>query len=602
MQASEFLYFAGRKAMNIVMKRKLTAMLSALTAVIGLLGGMFPANAAETFSDVYEIHWAYEAIERCAAKNWFSGYPDGTFRPDGSITRAEAIKVFVSFLGEPLEQVTESTYYDVDPSEWYAPYIEAGKELFPKRTSLDGQLKFQPDMPVTREDVIYAIVVALGYTDETEFADESILNMFSDSNSISSNVRAYAAVAVQNEFVAGHSDGTIGGQDPLTRAQFATLLARASEIGPKYSDTAIPKDVTISPSVMQEMQVGETLTLSSIMTYSDGSTEDYSDKMNPYTENMDGILSFNKNKVTAMKEGTAIVQFNSTHLADQTLVIVVSDNSEAPILNIDSYSPVAYSDSAVIVGRVSDSTGSAITLTCGSSGVMINGDGSFSLTVPLSSGANSFSFKAVNGHGKTTEKTIEIFRMEPTPEPTVVPFEAAPTATPTARPTPTPTATPTIPPTAKPTATPTATPTIPPTTPPTPPATVPNRTDDLSLTASTSVSGDSVNVIVSYDGMSNANITSAQFVLVMDSAKYTYSPGTSISYFGGAAAYQKSRGGVRYVYSGSGIKSSSGTFAKLSFTLNEGYSFDPDDFEISGAKIVSNSATYAGDDIDISIY
>lgn len=595
------MYFKEFGAEVILMKKKLTAMISLLCIFAGVIGGMMvPANAAETFSDVFETHWAYQAIERCAAKKWFNGYPDGTFRPDGEITRAEAMKVFVEFLGEPLEQVTESTYYDVSPTEWYAPYVEAGKELFPKRTSLGGQLKFQPDQPVLREDVIYALVVALGYTDETEFADESILNMFSDANSISSNVRAYAAVAVKNEFVAGHSDGTIGGQDPLTRAQFATLLGRASEIGFKYADNAIPKDVSITPSVMQEMQVGETITLSSIMTYSDGTTEDYSEKMNPYTENDEGILSFNKNKVTALKEGTAVVLFNSTHLADRTLVVVVKDNSEAPIINITDYDPVAYSDSAVISGQISDSTGTPITLTCGGAAVMINGDGSFSMNVSLREGANSFEFKAVNGHGKTAEKTIEVFKTTPvtpapvTPEP-VTPEPVTPKPVTPAPITPEP-------------VTPAPVTQAPITPEPVTPAPVtPEPSADLSssgepeITVSSKASGEMVTVTVSYDGMENADITSAQFVIVMDSSKYTYSPGTSISYFGGAAAYQKSRGGVRYVYAGSGIKSSSGTFAKLSFIINDGKSYDPDDFDISGAKLVSNSATYAGNDLNINI-
>lgn len=595
------MYFKEFGAEVILMKKKLTAMISLLCIFAGVIGGMMvPANAAETFSDVFETHWAYQAIERCAAKKWFNGYPDGTFRPDGEITRAEAMKVFVEFLGEPLEQVTESTYYDVSPTEWYAPYVEAGKELFPKRTSLGGQLKFQPDQPVLREDVIYALVVALGYTDETEFADESILNMFSDANSISSNVRAYAAVAVKNEFVAGHSDGTIGGQDPLTRAQFATLLGRASEIGFKYADNAIPKDVSITPSVMQEMQVGETITLSSIMTYSDGTTEDYSEKMNPYTENDEGILSFNKNKVTALKEGTAVVLFNSTHLADRTLVVVVKDNSEAPIINITDYDPVAYSDSAVISGQISDSTGTPITLTCGGAAVMINGDGSFSMNVSLREGANSFEFKAVNGHGKTAEKTIEVFKTTPvtpapvTPEP-VTPEPVTPKPVTPAPITPEP-------------VTPAPVTQAPITPEPVTPAPVtPEPSADLSssgepeITVSSKASGEMVTVTVSYDGVENADITSAQFVIVMDSSKYTYSPGTSISYFGGAAAYQKSRGGVRYVYAGSGIKSSSGTFAKLSFIINDGKSYDPDDFDISGAKLVSNSATYAGNDLNINI-
>lgn len=587
--------------------RSLKKCISALIATTMLFSALcMPGSvSAESFSDVNEVHWAYKAIERCKAKNWFNGYPDGRFNPDGSLTRAEAIKVFVTFLGEPLNTVTQSTYYDVSPTAWYAPYIEAGKELFPKRTSLDGQLKFQPDMPVTREDIIYAIVVALGYTDETQFADESVLNMFSDQNSISSNVRAYAAVAVSNSFVSGHSDGTIGGQDPLTRAQFATLLSRASEIGPKYKNNPIPKDVSITPEVMQELSVGETLTLSSVMTYSDDTTADYSTNMNPYTDNTENIVSFNKNQITALKEGTVIVQFNNTHLADKSLVIVVKDNSEAPIINITQYEPFLENTSAEISGTVSDTSGSAITLTCNNNRIMLNGDGSFKTSVNLKEGANSFELKAVNGHGKTTTKTVDIYRSVPKPTAaptapaTTQPFVSVqatvePTATIKPTSTPAPTPSPTVYVTEKPTLAP-ATPT------PAPPTKAPSK-QNPAVTAEISDSGDTVTVLVSYDGFGNADVTSAQFVLAMDSAKYTYSAGKSISYFGGAAAYQKTRGGVKYVYANkNGITSSSGTFAKLVFTINEGCSYSKSDFSLRNLKLVNDSVTYSDDDISINI-
>lgn len=137
-------------------------------------------NATTKYSDVTSSHWAYDAIMRSTEKNWFGGYPDGRFMPDGSITRAEALKVFVVFLGLELEDVTESTFYDVNPNQWYAPYIEAGKDLFPTHTTVQGKTPFQPDMPVTREDTIYALVKALGYNVGVKYVDESILNMFSD--------------------------------------------------------------------------------------------------------------------------------------------------------------------------------------------------------------------------------------------------------------------------------------------------------------------------------------------------------------------------------------------------------------------------------------
>ena len=65
----------------------------------------YEESYSQSYSDVPETHWANDAIQRVTEKNWFSGYPDGSFRPNDSITRAEALKVFVVFLGLDYQSV-----------------------------------------------------------------------------------------------------------------------------------------------------------------------------------------------------------------------------------------------------------------------------------------------------------------------------------------------------------------------------------------------------------------------------------------------------------------------------------------------------------------
>ena len=52
-----------------------------------------PKSANETFTDVPMNHWAKNAIAMVKAEGWITGYPDGTFRPDAPITRAEAVSI-----------------------------------------------------------------------------------------------------------------------------------------------------------------------------------------------------------------------------------------------------------------------------------------------------------------------------------------------------------------------------------------------------------------------------------------------------------------------------------------------------------------------------
>ena len=46
-------------------------------------------GAANYFNDVSAKYWAANAIAICAKLGWITGYPDGTFRPDKNVTRAE---------------------------------------------------------------------------------------------------------------------------------------------------------------------------------------------------------------------------------------------------------------------------------------------------------------------------------------------------------------------------------------------------------------------------------------------------------------------------------------------------------------------------------
>ena len=314
----------------------------------------YESSSSRKYSDVPKNHWAYENIQRVTEKNWFGGYPDGTFRPSASITRAEALKVFVVFLGLELEDVTRSSYYDVKVTDWYSPYIEAGKDLLPERTSIQGKVPFQPDMPITREDAIYALVTALGYDSEVEFADQSVLNMFSDKNSISRNIKPYVAVAVNEGLVSGHADGTIGGQDPLTRAEFATLLYRATYVGFNSEPEAKLQSVSISPSTRKTLKVGESFTISATATYSDGSTKSYT-SINPYNADDNGIVSINRNTVTAVKSGNCEINFNDDNLK-YTSIIVIVEEEEKPKCTVCGSEDCDASEHCAVCGATEHTT------------------------------------------------------------------------------------------------------------------------------------------------------------------------------------------------------------------------------------------------------
>ncbi|MCD7947697.1 MAG: S-layer homology domain-containing protein [Oscillospiraceae bacterium] len=82
------------------------------------------------FSDVSESHWAVQYINSAAEKGWITGYADGTFRPDQSISRAEAVTLINRVLGRSLTAGNEPdglhSYIDLDNTYWaYYDIMEA---------------------------------------------------------------------------------------------------------------------------------------------------------------------------------------------------------------------------------------------------------------------------------------------------------------------------------------------------------------------------------------------------------------------------------------------------------------------------------------------
>ncbi|MCD7903085.1 MAG: S-layer homology domain-containing protein, partial [Oscillospiraceae bacterium] len=88
-----------------------------LSRLLGLTAAESDVTAIEkAFSDAGEISdWAIEAVAALNAAGYVGGYPDGTLRPDGALTRAEAVTLLHDAIGVPEDEtasITTTTYID----------------------------------------------------------------------------------------------------------------------------------------------------------------------------------------------------------------------------------------------------------------------------------------------------------------------------------------------------------------------------------------------------------------------------------------------------------------------------------------------------------
>jgi 2',3'-cyclic-nucleotide 2'-phosphodiesterase (5'-nucleotidase family) len=192
--------------------------------------GIKPITSGSWFTvPDYLDHWAAEAISFLQEKKVISGYTDGRFLADKTISRAEYTKIVVSAYKIPEVKPENPSYTDVKKSDWFYGFIEAAKKkgMLP---FADGT-SFYPNNLINREEAMIELIVA--FRDDSsppKFSNEELNTFkakFKDGDTISELGLPYLAFAFNEGFIKGYPDGTIRPKGSITRAETATIVFRA---------------------------------------------------------------------------------------------------------------------------------------------------------------------------------------------------------------------------------------------------------------------------------------------------------------------------------------------------------------------------------------
>lgn len=119
------------------------------------------------YSDVPGNKWYNNAISTLTNMGIICGYPDGTFRPDAPITRAELTKIAAGFFSDPRVAATyDGRFSDVHGAEWYISYLMTALEEGLIEGYPDGS--FRPNRPITRAETCTIVNRTLGRKPEKD--------------------------------------------------------------------------------------------------------------------------------------------------------------------------------------------------------------------------------------------------------------------------------------------------------------------------------------------------------------------------------------------------------------------------------------------------
>lgn len=152
-------------------------------------------TGAPSFNDVSSEAWYYVAVTALSSKGVLSGYDDGSFKPNASVTRAEFVAIVSRFYD--LEEGQVVPFDDVPENHWaYEPIMSALSVGWLKESNAGS---FRPEESMTRAETAQITNAALGRVADQAFVDNNpTINRFPD---VSANYWAYYDIV---ETTVGH--------------------------------------------------------------------------------------------------------------------------------------------------------------------------------------------------------------------------------------------------------------------------------------------------------------------------------------------------------------------------------------------------------------
>lgn len=191
------------------------------------------------FTDISQTHWAWYYVRELSVLNVIAGYPDGSYRPDQLVTRAE-LAAIVRRAFEYSEVRQSIAFSDVSTNYWGFQAAQAAYQLgFLEPVTGSA---FLPESTLTRAAALLAIANGLEIPKMTNSAAQSVLSNYNDFASLGDAELLLASLVQEGIFVDASNSNRLNLNQPITRAEVAVLVYQAlASLG---SVESVPSDYT----------------------------------------------------------------------------------------------------------------------------------------------------------------------------------------------------------------------------------------------------------------------------------------------------------------------------------------------------------------------
>ncbi len=221
-----------------------TALMLALGLTAGAVAPLMapaPAFAQSQFTDVSSGYWAERFITDLAARNVIAGFPDGSFRPNDPVTRAQYAAMVRKAFNKAKIRNTVS-FVDVASTYWATPAInEAYTTGF--LTGYPGNV-FRPNQKIPRTQVLVSLANGLNYTAQ----NLSAVQFYNDSIAIPDYAVSSIAAATENKIVVNYPNVRfLNPNQVATRADVAAFIYQALSSEGQVAAVNSPYIVSLDP-------------------------------------------------------------------------------------------------------------------------------------------------------------------------------------------------------------------------------------------------------------------------------------------------------------------------------------------------------------------